>query len=255
MAGTRKTSEQGALPRRTPAERRRLCFERDHRDGNHYICQRDLGHTGGHSWRDVDDLTWLDGRVKLGEVDVTDQLQEAINDQRAVTTAGLPQVETPEPLTGNAAAHWWNGDHDSDRDTEQEMAERRVEAMKDEADAIATRRADLIQATNGQPEPFETPLETPRIDPAAAREEVMRATLSTITQPAQQEYAIVHSLEATRLMELAGLIGEMFATNGNGDLTYPDDIRKASDLIHKMAATRGIDLLAESVEVRNGGRS
>jgi hypothetical protein len=90
------------------------------------------------------------------------------------------------------------------------------------------------------------------IDAAQVREEVIRGALSTTLRPQADVSAHIHSSEATLLIEMAGLVGEMWATNGNGELLDVGDIRKANRLIRKMAAARGVDL-SEPASGNGGG--
>lgn len=80
-----------------------------------------------------------------------------------------------------------------------------------------------------------------RADDTEAAEEMVRAAMSVISQPAQADHAIRHSLELARVLKLAETAGSMFADLASGDLASEGDIRVVRDLAWRMAATRGVE--------------
>ena len=80
-----------------------------------------------------------------------------------------------------------------------------------------------------------------RADDTEAAEEMVRAAMSVISQPAQADHAIRHSLELARVLKLAETAGSMFADLASGDLVSEADIRLVRDLAWRMAATRGVE--------------
>jgi hypothetical protein len=154
----------------------------------------------------------------------------------------------PDPRPGGHHADTFNGE------AERKDAERRAAVIASvtaqdiaDRDRIGAEHKDIIRAGDPLPRRDAQPPTRPRIDSADVREQVIGGALSSILRPAQQEYALTHAKQATWVMELAGVVGDMWAANGNGELIDAADIHKANRLVRKLAISGEVDLLAEGV--------
>jgi hypothetical protein len=196
-----------ATAKLTTPTRRRLCLAESTDHGKPQVCIRDLDHPGGHTPAP------------------RDQIPEPVLDR-------LKDGDTSDlPLEGPGADEF-DGVHYPPPDPPPSADELVAAEQEQAAEAHAL-------AVPDQPRPVAPSARISRND---AAEELVRAGLSTIARPSQQEHALKHSLELARVTKLVETAGQMFADLATGELVAHGDIRRIYALSRSMAITSGIDL-------------
>jgi hypothetical protein len=266
----------GPLPRRaadTPSVTPPICGHLEDRGDRPYVCAKNPGHLGGHT------MTRADGEIvrKLAERSTSVpeggffDVPESPTDVAAMQTpsdpvraegeyyaghgieAFGPEPDAPrDPRTATEDGASWPGDPD-----EQTLVVGNPDALPavsppgggqaadpTPAPPSAGIRSDLpagVTAPAGSGGGGSGRSLARRADDTEAAEEMVRAAMSVISQPAQADHAIRHSLELARVLKLAETAGSMFADLASGDLVSEGDIRVVRDLAWRMAATRGVE--------------